>query len=346
MVVPWNTIATQCALSAGLCLALETTGVKSLRRLAVLAACTSLVRPIDAIAFVPLLALAFFQVPTWRERMRTGIVAVAIMAAPVVAVGCLNLRLLGQWRSVYEIISLRVIGFFSYPVSLKVFWLFVDGGPLFRESEPALLFRYPWLYLVLPAAIFLLKRERGQGAAVMAVVIVNVFLYVNYNDLLPSDLFRFTLIHYISWAFPILFLLVAAACRHASDNRWILLGFGVSAGLFILCIGLRLETRALAVHPGSDRGVAIPAERPLLIHIPDKPMESASRLRLDGRALVEYSEYVGPYLPSELQILLGTRTKGSLLTTTEAGVPLKPQASKYVWSWRFSPERFRLPRAF
>jgi hypothetical protein len=346
MVVPWNTIATQCALTAGLCIVLETTGKKALRWLAILAALTSLVRPIDAVAFVPLLALAISQVSGWRDRIRSGVVAAVVVAAPVLVVGCLNLRVLGQWQTVYEIISVRVIGFFSYPVSLKFFWLFVDGGPLFGESEPALLFRYPWLFLVLPAAIFVLRRERARGAALLAAVAVNVILYVNYNDLLPSDLFRFTLIHYIAWTFPILFLLAAAACRYIADSRWTQFGFGASAVLFIFCVGLQLEPRGLAVNPAPDGGVILPATRPLLVHVSGLPMESVSGLRLEGRALVEYSEYVAPYLPSDLRILLGTRTGGSLLTMKDTGFPMRPEASKYVWSWRLSAERFRLPRAF
>src|SRR5690606_4266656 len=128
-------------------------------------------------------------------------------------------------------------GFFSYPISYKFYWLFVDGSPLFNETEPALLFWYPWLFLVIPGVIFLVRKEGVAGAAVLTAWVFNLMLYVNYNDLLPSDIYRFNLIHYLTWWFPLMFLLAFVACRHGWKYMPVRIGFGMAALIFVLAIG-------------------------------------------------------------------------------------------------------------
>ncbi len=343
MIVPWNTIATQAALLVGIWIAIELRGGRAVGWLSVLAAITYWIRPIDAVAFAPLLVFATWRLGTWREKFLWGAVGVAIIAAAAVGVGRLNMAVFGQWRTPYEWASMHGIGFFSYPVACKLYWLLVDGRQFFAETEPALLLRYPWLLLVLPGAVFWIQREGRVAAVALSAVAVNWFLYVNYNDFLPSDIYRFTLIHYLTWSFPLLFLIVAGACRHGWNSRGTKLAFGAATVVIVGVLGLRLEEREVNVAPVSSGGWALPETRPLVIQFSDTPIEKAAELRLDGRALIEYSDFLLPYVTtSELRLVLGTRAKGGVLTiapgTTQA---LRPAVREFTWTWRFSPKRLK-----
>ncbi|ACB73538.1 hypothetical protein [Opitutus terrae] len=341
-IVPWNTLATQAALLVGVWLAIAQTGPRRLWTLAGLASSSYLVRPIDAVAFTPLLVFAVMRLDDWRARLTHGIGGGAVIAMAVIGAGLINHGVFDAWRSPYEVVSAQAVGFFSYPISYKLYWLFVDGGTFFGEVEPALLFRYPWLVLALPGVIFWVRREGLAGAAGAAALGLNWLFYVNYNDLLPSDVYRFTLIHYLAWGFPLLFLLAVAACRHGWRDWWVRAGGAAAVALGVLAIGLRLEENPLRVER-TEAGWRMPAERPLLIRFPNASAENVAELRVDGRALVEYSEYLVPYVSSDLQLLLGTRTAGTQLSVAP-GSPLanaEPQVGHYVWCWRPALQRLR-----
>ena len=343
MVVPWNTIPTLFTLLAGIEIVLERSDQRAVRWLAFLGAVTYIIRPIDAVAFTPLLIFATLRLPTWRARLISGATGLAIVGAAVIAIGCFNLWLVGQWQTVYELVSTRTIGFFSYPTSYKLFWLLVDGRPLLGEVDAALFFRYPWLFLGIPAVFSLIRKEGPAGIAVFAAMALNALLYLNYNDLLPSDIYRFTLIHYLTWIFPLLFLLVVAACRDVGVNRWIQFGFALSIVLVVVCIGLRLEPERLETPAAGGRSYSLPETRPLLVEFPGVSMESIALLRVDERVLVEYSEYLVPYVPSDLKLLLGTKTQGSALNIA-AGSQLAtpPLFSRYGWRWSLVKERLNV----
>lgn len=168
VVVPWNTLATQAALLAGVAAALEPRGGRTVLTLALLAAATYLVRPIDAVAFGPLLAFAVLRVKTWRRRIASAAGGAAIVGAAVAGVVALNLAVFGQARTPYEMASAQTVGFFGYPVSWKFFWLFADLWPFFGEPEPGLAWRFPWLWLALPGAVWVVGRERVAGVAAVA----------------------------------------------------------------------------------------------------------------------------------------------------------------------------------
>ena len=341
MVIPWNTLPTQFTLLTSIWVMLAMHGKKAVCLLAGLAAVTYLCRPIDAVALAPLLVVATLRLSSWQLRLRGGVAGMAIVAAAVVGVGLMNLAVIGQWQTAYEIVSTQAIGFFGYPMSYKLYWLLVDGTPLFGETDPALLFRFPWLFLAVAGFLFLLQRERAAGGAVFAAIAVNLTLYFNYNDLLPSDIYRFTLIHYIAWIFPLLFLLIAAAIRQLRRSQWVQLGLGIAAGLAVVCSGLRLEARGVSQLKQSAGGFVLPNDRPLLVEFREQPLETAPELRLESRALVEYSEYLVPYLPSHLRVLLGTAASGQALSFIDQekarGAML---VSRYGWSWQWDPTRW------
>lgn len=341
MIVPWNTLVTQAALLAGIHVVTAKTGGRAVWWLAGLASASYFVRPADAVAFAPMLVYATWRLPTWRERLMHGIGGAALIVAAWAAVGGLNLAVFGHWRTPYEWTSLKVLGFFGYPTSHKFFWLFLEGLPFFGEVEPGLLWRYPWLFLAVPAAIWWVQRERGAGVAALAAVVLSGGVYLNYNDMLPSGLYRFTLIHYLAWWFPLMFVLAVAACWHGWRSGAVRVGLAVAAVLFVAGAGLRLESQTEKAER-VDGAWLLPAKRPLFVHIPGESMETVKQLRIDGRALLEPAEHLTPYMPSDFKVLLGKKATGERLTFAGGAVLAgTPEIGEFGWTWRISGDRVR-----
>ena len=340
-VVPWNTIATQCLLIAGLGVMVGSSGRRTVAGLTGLAVLAYLVRPGDAACFAPMLVWSVLRLPGWRERLISGAAGVAAIGAVVVAVALLNHALFGTRDTPYERMTWQAIGFFSYPVLHKVYWLFVDGGSFFGETDPALLFRYPWLFLVVPGAIYWVRRQGMAAVAALTTVALNWTLYVNYNDFLPSAIFRYSLIHYLTWAFAPLFALAVAGLWQGWRERGVQVGLTVALGLAVVATGLQLEPRELSVNASSGRVEALPTVRPLWVNFPGEPLEKVRQLRLDGRHLQEAGDYQIPYVPSDLRVMLSTRARGTALAALpEADLRAVPQVGDFVWGWRFDLSRW------
>ena len=341
MVVPWNTLPTQLTLMAGVLLILETRGPRTVWWLSGLAAATWLVRPADALAVAPMLGWAVLRLATWRERMVCGLGGVAVIAAAMGAVGALNLSVWGTWRTPYEQAAHTMVGFFSFPLTEKLYWTFVDGRPFFGETDTALLWRYPWLLLAVPGVVFWVKRESAAGVAALATVALSGLLYLGYNDFFPSSFYRFSLIHYVSWLFLPLLAAVAGVCWAGWRIRAVWLGWAGALLLFMLASGLQLVERPLNAETAPGEVRTLPATRSLWVHFPGEPLEKVSALRLDGRPILESADYQIPYVPSDLKLLLGERAKGTKLSAlSEAGITATPRVGDYRWGWRWKWRRW------
>lgn len=340
-VVPWNTIATQATLLAGLWVVTGVTGVRAVTWLTVLAVLTYLVRPGDAACFAPLLAWAVLRLPTWRSRLVAGAGGLAALALAVAAVAAVNLAVFGTRDTPYERMTWEAVGFLGYPLLHKVYGLAVDGGTFFGETESALLFRYPWLFLALPGAVWWVRRQGGAAVAALLALALNWGLYVSYNDFLPSAVYRFSLIHYLTWSFPVLFALAVAAVRHGWRGRGGRVAWTVSGLLAVLATGVTLEPRTLVAPVSPGRVDALPDVRPLWVQFPGEDLAKVWQLRIDGRSLAEAHDFQIPYVPSDLRLMLGLNARGRVLATLpEAGVSAAPRVGDFTWGWRWTPARW------
>lgn len=337
MVIPWNTLPTQAALAAGLWLTVARCDVRGVLGLAALAAASWWTRPSDAVCFAPLLVVATWRLPTWRARFGAGAAGAGLIVLAVLAMGAVNLRVFGSWRTPYEEMSVGAIGFHSYPVAQKLFWLFVDARPFFGEPDTALLWRYPWLWAALPGAVWWVRRDGWAAAAGLAAVALNWTLYLSYNDFLPSGLFRFSQVHYLTWAFAPLATVGAAALFARERDRVVRRAWGVTALLFVGALGVQLEERPLPLAASPGRVAGLPQDRVVWVRFPGEPLERVSALRLDGRAIHEVNDYQIPYVPSDLRLLLlNDRLRGDTLEAEPPGVlRAVPAAGDFRWSWRW-----------
>lgn len=346
MVIPWNTLPSQVALLAGMVLVLTRRDGAVVGWLALLAALTYWVRPGDAACMAPMLVWATVRLPTWRARLGWGAVGVVLIAASAAAMAGLNWRTFGHWRTPYEQGTFAHIGFFSYPMLHKAYWLLVDGEVFFGEYGSALLWRYPWLFLAIPGVVCWVRRDGWAGAACVGTIALNWMLYLNYNDFLPSAVFRFSLIHYLSWSFLPLGITAALALGcgwRERAGRWAIAA--MVAG-FVLALGLRLKERPLpaVVAPGEVR--ELPVVRPLWVKLPGEKMEKVGALRLDGRVMLEARDYQMPYAPSsDARLLLSDQASGRRLAPAPGTeIAATPVVGDYVWSWWPRWRRLAPPR--
>lgn len=339
-VIPWNTIATQFTLLAGLWVMVATQGLRTVWRLAGLAMLAYLVRPGDAACFAPMLLWAVLRLPSWRDRILGAAGGMAMITTVALAVALLNRAVFGTWDTPYERMSWQAIGFFSYPALHKFFWLFVDGRPFFGEADTALLFRYPWLFLAVPGAVYWVRTHGMAAVAALATLAMNWAFYVNYNDFLPSAVFRYSLIHYLVWGLAPLFALSVAVVWRGWRERSVQIGLGVAAALAVLTLGLQLEPRNLRAKVAPGRVEWLPAARPLWINFPGEPLEKVKQLRLDGRPMQEAADYQIPYVPSDLRVMLSDRAQGTVLAApVETGIAATPVVGDFVWRWKWEPGR-------
>jgi hypothetical protein len=344
LVVPWNTIPTQFTLLAGIWLLLTQTGGRSVAWLAGLAAVTYVVRPGDAVCFAPLLVCSVLRLSAWRERIMWGGCGVGLIAVAVVGVGLINLAVFDSWRSRYEQVSIETVGFFDHPGTMQWFWLLADGRVFFGETGTALLFRYPWMLLVIPGMIWWIKQDGASVIAALGTVMLSWGIYGSYNDFVPSGLFRYSLIHYVTWSFPLLFGLAVAGLWRGWRERPTQVAMVGTGLLAFIITGVQLEERTLAAQAAPGRVELLPETRPLWVRFPGVPLARVSELRLDGHQLQESRDYHIPYVPADLRLLLGKGTSGSQLTL--AGTEVVPQVGDYVWSWRWEPARWWAPREY
>lgn len=340
LVIPWNTIATQLTLLAGMWVMMATRGPGTVWWLTFLAVMTLLVRPGDAACFAPMLVWAVVRLPGWWQKLICAAGGMLAIGAVFLAVGLINRSVFGTWSTPYEISTWQGIGFFSYPVLDKLFWIFVDGRPFFGEADTALFFRHPWLLLIVPGVIYAVRTEGMTAVAALATLAMNWGLYLNYNDFFPSGIYRYSLIHYLVWGFAPLFALTAAALLRGWRLQSVRWGLVFSAGLTVIVLGLQMEPHNLPVEVSAGRADRLPATRPLWISFPGVPMEAAIQLRLDGQGMQENRDYQIPYVPVDLRLLLSTKAQGATAAfPAEAGISVHPVVGDYVWRWRFDAER-------
>jgi len=333
MVIPWNTLPLQAALLGGLWLVHARRDGATVAWLGTIAAAAYWVRPADAACLAPLLVLATLRLPTWRERLRWGTVGAAVIAVSVALMAGVTWRAFGDWRTPYERSTMENIGFFAYPLTQKLYWLFVDGETFFGEYRTALLWRFPWLFAAIPGAVWWWRREGGAALAGLATVALSAALYVGYNDFFPSGVIRFSLIHYLTWMFVPLVLVAGAAALDGWRGRAVRGAVGAMFAVFVLALGLKLKERPLPAAVAAGEVRELPAVRPLWVKFPGEKRDALGTLRLDRRVIVDSRDFQIPYAQDEARVMLSEVARGSHLASADGQLRAVPEVGDFTWSW-------------
>ena len=254
LVVPWNTIPTHFfAYACCLLLVFSQPTTLCIVSASALIGLSYLCRPADAICLLPMLAAAIVIQKTRRDRITAAALSAGVISIFVAAVVALNYSVFGSFWSAYDKV-LRGIGVGSYPLAWKLHLLFLDGSPVFHETEPMLVNHYPWLLCCLPGIIIFVGRFGIGGLGLLTTIGATFILYLEYNDFWPSNVFRYQLVHYLVWALPLLALIAYAGlrdCWKLRVTRWSLLS--IPAFLFVASGSNLVENRLPSIEVGSTR---------------------------------------------------------------------------------------------
>ena len=344
LIIPWTTIPSQFIYLTACWILLTKNSVRSSLVLSCLAAVLLWFRPVDAFALAPMLVASVLLLRGLRTRIAAAFPGVAVIALSFGGICLLNKAICGSWQSDYDRNSYG-IGFFSYPLILKFHWIFVDPGAFFGEVQSGLLCRFPWLMLGGAGAAFLVRTKGWPAVAVLGTIALSWSASLAYNDFLPTNIFRFHLIHYIAWALPLLFLFSYAAVTRGLPS---LFGFSAIAASLVLSFALLsmgLSYRALPIRRTGAGRWKLPPDRPLVVWIHGTSnRNNMPTLALDGRRLIPAHDYLASYATEDVRIFLPARTAGRILDllSLDPGADASATAAVPGWSLVRPTRRFFL----
>ncbi|QSX73638.1 DUF4214 domain-containing protein [Lysobacter arenosi] len=182
------------------------------------------VRPTDVFPLVPLAAhLAVGLVRAWQTGDKRAVLSVAAWGGltalgGLAAYAALHVAIYGWSPSTYMEMA-SALGFDFRSIPYKYALIFGDPRE-FYGSGLGIFARYPFAILGLFGVVYVLLFGR-QARMLSIVVIASVGLYLAFTDFHPGNMWRYKLIHYIAWTFPVALLLAFFAVSDAvARRRW------------------------------------------------------------------------------------------------------------------------------
>jgi hypothetical protein len=205
------------------------------------------------------------------------------------------------------------IGFIFSALPIKLYVLFVEPTTIYGQGT-AILRTYPWIFISLIGIICCLA-ETSRLSIVAACVLLHVFFYACYADLLPTNIWHFKLIHYLKWTFPLLGLFAWITVKNVLSGRSVRATAALAVGLFcLLSVRVGLEavesTAGAAESPTSFQAAFADMEQIAAI---DLPMKGGSVKGLDnwplsitaeGKNLHRYADFLAAPQTFGLRIIL------------------------------------------
>lgn len=143
-------------------------------------------------------------------------------------------------------------GFHPYDIPEKAYSLWLDGSTLYAEPNAGLVQHFPWLYLSLAGAVWVLLKSDLLLKTVVVAILVHFAVYLPYSDLLPTGLWRYLSVHYFKWSFPYLgliaFLPIALICDSKSNAKSRLSCAVILIAICVFLLGFRMQTSSVLVN--------------------------------------------------------------------------------------------------
>jgi hypothetical protein len=343
LVVPWNTIPTHFLAYA----VLYFTAFRrpSQRDVCLASICLALIYPFKMPEFVCLLPCVLIAVASLRDKKRIVRAAAGlgmVVGVSVATMLAINFSVFGRFRTDYELVQ-QGIGVLGYPMLWKIYLLLISGGPVFRENHQMLLSHAPWLLLVVPGIICLLRNHGSKAFGIMLSIALCFGIYLNYNELNQGNLYRYHLIHYFTWTLPLLALITFVGLREAWKTRfgrWSLCSIPFLLAL-VCFVTLRDKTIA-SFPPNGARTISIPegTDRSIDWVVLRGASAIPARITTNGQAWQYAADFQCKVRPDGVAILPSKRVAGRTFEIT----PQNPQEiqsvelGELVWTIRWSPK--------
>lgn len=260
LVVPWTTIPTHLIAYAMIYLYLSRSPSWHLVLvLTLLDGMAYLCRPGDGAFLAPIVVASVLQLPgSWRRKGVVAGVGVGVVLAFVAFDRIVNMAVFEKALSSYERGALD--DFFGFGLVQRAYVLIVDGMPIYRTRGPMLGIRLPYLLLIGPGLLFGVRRLGWKAVAPLTAAVLGMALYLNYNPFRPEPLYKFHLVHYITWLFPLAGLAAYLSVRRAWETtrtRTFVALVGIPLATFLF---VRLEEGPGVLATVSGDGRLLPAD--------------------------------------------------------------------------------------
>ena len=206
-------------------------------------------RPVDLVALLPLSIAFLSKLSHQTSHRREALWAVSGFYATFGPLLLLSLYIHGSLNSDYVQTS-KNIGLDFSRVLERFALLFIDATPIFGTKENPLIELQPWLPLALPFFTSWAYLDRRVGGTIVSTALLSLFTYLGYNDLLPTNLFKFNVIHYFVWLLPYLLAgAVVSMLIAVRQPKKLLIPACITLAFNFFCYGMRLEIERM---PGTE----------------------------------------------------------------------------------------------
>ncbi|MBF0606063.1 MAG: hypothetical protein SFH39_05695 [Candidatus Magnetobacterium sp. LHC-1] len=174
-----------------------------------------LCRPSDILFVVPFFLFSIINVESKTEIPSRLITAILSFLPLLVGVLVFNKLFYGSYVLTPYLTAVSGGGFSFSNVFYKAYMIFVESYSFSGLSYGSLLGYFPWYVIILPGLIYALKRYSWKILVLVASLLLPLLFYIPYNDCDYSTIFKYLVIHYINWTFPLWALFAWLTVRYA-----------------------------------------------------------------------------------------------------------------------------------
>ena len=220
----------------------------------------------------------------------------------------------------------EAMGFAFSRLWWKTYLLLIEPHPWYAQGE-GLLARFPWLVFSFAELVLIaVSRPRHQAQAALILlalmIVASWTLYFAYVDLLPANLWRYHLVHYLKWSLPGLGLFAwLFMLRVWQSPRW---QHALTVAVIIVALSIRVVPTPAA-----------PDEEAEMIQYAAPPQDLA-KIYLHDWQFHDALGYLGPYgaraLPDSqgVRVLAQRRAVAGVLTWTDGLADLNGPAIRWA----------------
>ena len=96
---------------------------------------------------------------------------------------------------------------FNFSDILKYYNIYFNSTIYLDNIHTSLLNHNYWTYLFLPSIYVLLIKKDDFFLLISLIIIIYCYLYSTYNDMVPSNFIKYGTVRYITWTFPLMFII-------------------------------------------------------------------------------------------------------------------------------------------
>ena len=305
-------------------------------------------RPPDLLPIAVAGGFYFFARMQSGDAVRRGLAMIAGSAAVVAPALILFLAIHGTLASEYAIGAGTIVGFGFSNLAERAYAVFVDASTTYGVPLSVLVAQ-PWLGVLAPFAVAWAIANSKNGMLPIICVTLSVLTYVAYNDFSPLNVFKFFLIHYIVWIFPMVTAGgIAGAMFFAKRSSLWIFGLAALPAIAVVLIKLNPVTVGVAVAGDAERTYKFSFNSRQDVDALDLAGATTTApyggtietigLSVNGRELPLYGGYRMFAVQGGLRVLFDTKVRASTIEISlPVSVELPRNEQARILATRFEP---------